>query len=84
MAGGDLDAVRAYYEVAKVRDVDRRALVAGLLDSLRAAVLRGEVDEDLARSYELLGAERAVLDALIAIADQQLRIIAQRLDGEEG
>jgi hypothetical protein len=39
-------------------------------------------DGDLARSYECLVAERALLDALVQVADRQLAIIRRREAGQ--
>jgi hypothetical protein len=54
----------------------RRDLVDRFLTDLRARVAAG-LETDLARSYELLAAERALLDALIRNSERMVRLVAE-------
>jgi hypothetical protein len=72
-----VDGLRAYYGASLEDDRRRRDLIDGVMADMRATLQTGGVEPDLARSYEVLAAERMLLDALIRNSERMLRIAAE-------
>jgi hypothetical protein len=69
------DSLRDYYERIREQDLRRRDLLDDMLNDMRERLMTGAVGADLTRSYELLVAERALVDGLVQITDRHLALL---------